>query len=475
MEPSRDMIDLPLTTAELMQANPTYAATRFLCCECGTPTTWNASSMCHNCLKSRVDISEGITTSVMLQRCRACGRYLDAPKMWKSCELESRELLSICLKRIKGMNKVKITVQKEVYTGVLLQQNVAAKQEWLVVVQCRQRAENKRTFYLLEQLILKHKAHKRTLNVKEVPDGIDFYFANLKHATKFSAFVTSVIPSRRKAGGDRVMSQDLKNNVAKMKQAIPIEIIPLCKDDIFCLHPKQHNNLGCIGPLVVVVSVGPNLRVMDWQRMEIHDFRSEVYFRQPRYALQTIKNAIEYIVIDCHPTGLAVGQFLQAEVTLAKASDLGSNDIQVTCLSHLGAILQAGDTVLGYDLSNAVFNDNELQDWPKLVLPEVFIVKKVGVPFISSSCLMEPSGSAHEEEEDVETQGADQGGGTRVPAPPVSCDVGRQEEGVYQSRLKSSRDDYEMFLNDIESDPTVRRQEGTRRSAAVLTPPTAAT
>ena len=71
------------------------------------------------------------------------------------------------------------------------------------------------------------------------------------------------------------MSQDLKNNVAKMKQAIPIEIIPLCKDDIFCLHPKQHNNLGhftcqratldklagCIGPLVVVVSVGPNLRV----------------------------------------------------------------------------------------------------------------------------------------------------------------------------------------------------------------------
>ena len=126
MEPSRDMIDLPLTTAELMQANPTYAATRFLCCECGTLTTWNASSMCHNCLKSRVDISEGITTSVMLQKCRACGRYLDAPKMWKNCELESRvrilsvsiplgipspslqELLSICLKRIKGMNKVKL-------------------------------------------------------------------------------------------------------------------------------------------------------------------------------------------------------------------------------------------------------------------------------------------------------------------------------------------------------------------------------
>eukprot|EP00960_Hanusia_phi_P046655 757950-Hanusia_phi.AAC.3 len=84
--------------------------------------------------------------------------------------------------------QVKVTVQKEVYTGVLLQQNVvveiilknfqcpnchevAAKQEWLVVVQCRQRAEHKRTFYLLEQLILKHKAHRRTLNVKEVPDG----------------------------------------------------------------------------------------------------------------------------------------------------------------------------------------------------------------------------------------------------------------------------------------------------------------
>ena len=60
-------------------------------------------------------------------------RYLQPPSAWVSCALESRELLSLCLKKIKGLSKVhlvdagfvwtephskrikvKLTVQKEV-------------------------------------------------------------------------------------------------------------------------------------------------------------------------------------------------------------------------------------------------------------------------------------------------------------------------------------------------------------------------
>lgn len=60
-------------------------------------------------------------------------RYLQPPSTWLSAALESRELLAICLKRLKGLNKVhlvdagfiwtephskrvkvKLTVQKEV-------------------------------------------------------------------------------------------------------------------------------------------------------------------------------------------------------------------------------------------------------------------------------------------------------------------------------------------------------------------------
>ena len=64
-------------------------------------------------------------------------RYLQPPSTWLTCALESRELLSMCLKKLKGLNKVhlvdagfvwtephskrikvKLTVQKEV--GVVL-------------------------------------------------------------------------------------------------------------------------------------------------------------------------------------------------------------------------------------------------------------------------------------------------------------------------------------------------------------------
>jgi hypothetical protein len=35
-------------------------------------------------------------------------RYLQPPSEWVACALESRELLSLCLKKLKGLNKVKL-------------------------------------------------------------------------------------------------------------------------------------------------------------------------------------------------------------------------------------------------------------------------------------------------------------------------------------------------------------------------------
>lgn len=64
------------------------------------------------------------------------GRYLQPPATWVACGLESRELLALCLRRLKGLSrvhmvdagfvwtephsrriKVKLTVQKEVGMG----------------------------------------------------------------------------------------------------------------------------------------------------------------------------------------------------------------------------------------------------------------------------------------------------------------------------------------------------------------------
>ncbi|KAG5463781.1 MAG: NMD3 family-domain-containing protein, partial [Olpidium bornovanus] len=112
-----------------------------LCCQCGTSIVPNAANMCINCLRTTVDITEFIPKQVTLHFCRACERYLQPPGTWVSAQLESRELLALCLKKLKGLSKVrlidagfiwtephsrrvrvKLTIQKEVLTSTILQQ-----------------------------------------------------------------------------------------------------------------------------------------------------------------------------------------------------------------------------------------------------------------------------------------------------------------------------------------------------------------
>lgn len=73
---------------------------------------------------------------------------------------------------------------------------LAAKNTWKAVVQVRQKVPHKRTFLFLEQLILKHGIQKDTISVKEVKDGLDFFYAQRSHAIKTVDFLNSVVPVR---------------------------------------------------------------------------------------------------------------------------------------------------------------------------------------------------------------------------------------------------------------------------------------
>eukprot|EP00884_Botryococcus_braunii_P021791 jgi/Botrbrau1/8296/Bobra.0251s0024.1 len=77
-----------------------------LCCLCGTSIPPNRTSMCIACIRSQVDITEGIQKQVSILWCKECERYLQPPKHWVRAALESKELLTFCLKRIKGLSKV---------------------------------------------------------------------------------------------------------------------------------------------------------------------------------------------------------------------------------------------------------------------------------------------------------------------------------------------------------------------------------
>jgi len=46
----------------------------------------------------------------------------------------------------------------------------------------------------LEQFILNHNAQKDTISIKEVRDGLDFFYSSKSHALKMVEFFASVAP-----------------------------------------------------------------------------------------------------------------------------------------------------------------------------------------------------------------------------------------------------------------------------------------
>ncbi|KAH8919895.1 CGI-07 protein [Atractiella rhizophila] len=125
-----------MTTAYVPPAQPQQSY--ILCADCGTLIEPNSAGLCVNCLRSSVDITSEIPKQSSISYCKNCNRYLSPPQSWLPAELESRELLAICLRRLKGLNKirlidagfiwtephskrlrVKLTVQKEVLTSTV--------------------------------------------------------------------------------------------------------------------------------------------------------------------------------------------------------------------------------------------------------------------------------------------------------------------------------------------------------------------
>ena len=241
-----------------------------LCCVCGVLITPNAVNTCANCLASSSDITRGISTEATLHQCRGCQRWHKEAGKWIACDLESRELMSLCLSHVSGLKgsksrpqkvrlvdagwiwtephsmrlKVRLTVQREVQSGTILQQSftvvfVVRNQQciecqaefrqgsWKALVQVRQRVSHKRTFLYLEQLILKHEAHRGCLSIETFRDGMDFYFPDKSKAARFISFLENVVPVKVKTS-KKLVSTDDKSNIANFKHTNLVEICPLC-------------------------------------------------------------------------------------------------------------------------------------------------------------------------------------------------------------------------------------------------------
>lgn len=391
---------------------------RILCCNCGAPIdgTSATGALCYDCVKLTIDISQGVQREAVIHTCKDCDRWLLPPTTWIVALPESRELLALCLKKLKGLNKVrivdasfvwtephsrrvkvKITVQDSVQDGMLLQQSFevlyvihtqqcreCAKSftpaHWTACVQVRQKVLHKRTFLFLEQLILKHQAHRDTLNIKEAKDGVDFFFGAKNQAEKFVDFLNSVVPVKVKQSQE-LISMDTHTSKKSYKFTFSAEIVPVCKDDLVAIPIKLAKQYGNISPLLFCHKIGTSVYLMDPQTLQTADISSPIYWRAPFTALADTQELIEFMVMDIEHTPTRNGKWLLAEVTVAKSSDLGVNDKTYFTRTHLGGLLQAGDSVMGYLLNGSNFNNPQYEaieesNTYSSTIPDVVLVKK---------------------------------------------------------------------------------------------------
>jgi len=192
---------------------------------------------------------------------------------WVSYERESPQMLTMLLKKVKGLKnvkiidaifvfteehsrrfKIKITVQKEIDNGTVIQntylieftenyqqcedcQKSFTPHIWKACLQVRQKVDHKRTFLYLEQLILKHRIHEKCINIVEKDDGIDFHFKSKSAANSMVNFIASKVPCRIKEA-KRLISVDVHESKYNYKYSTSCEIAPICRDDLVLLPPK---------------------------------------------------------------------------------------------------------------------------------------------------------------------------------------------------------------------------------------------
>ncbi|KAJ1433725.1 hypothetical protein SESBI_05867 [Sesbania bispinosa] len=338
-----------------------------LCCKCGIPMQPNAANMCVKCLRSEVDITEGLLKRLVLVHCPECDSYLQPPRSWVKLQLESKELLTFCLKKLqKNLNTNKVRVQ-------------ANPDQWVAAVQLRQHVSHRRTFFYLEQLILKHGAAASAIRIKQMDQGIDFFFSNRSHGVKFVEFIGKVSPVRSRHD-KQLVSHDPKSNNYNYKYTFSVEICPICREDLICLPPKVAVSLGNLGPIVICTKVTNSIALLDPFTLRHCFLDADQYWRASFKSLLTSRQLVEYIVLDVEVVSpeVTVGgtKYVLADAQVARVSDFGKNDTIFSIKTHLGHLLNPGDYALGYDLYGANSNDIELEKYRGLVLPEAILIKK---------------------------------------------------------------------------------------------------
>lgn len=413
-----------MQTEEISKVTSTARRTRvttteIICPDCAKSfdPTIAKSTICITCLSKKYDISEGITKQAVLNWCRYCKRYQRPP--WVYCEIESKELLSICLKKIRGLKNVKLmdaafrwteehskrirvelTIRKEVGSGVWLEQSFEVEftvnwvqcddcareftpHTWNASTQIRQRAAHKKTFLFLEQVMLKHGITSKCLKIEEEPDGLNFFFRNKNHSAQILNFFQTMVPIRTKESKE-LISADVHEGTANFKHTCIIEMPKVCKDDLLILPGALCKELGGVNALGVCYKIGLFIHCYDPVTLRCYDLSDKQYFNYEEDLIiiafrgQETTFMIQDIEEDQKKASMINTTFANIQNRFAYVEVSKVNDNATYCTqTHLGHILKHGDTVVGYEVKSINCTEDLQSMKNQKSLPDVILIRKV--------------------------------------------------------------------------------------------------
>jgi nonsense-mediated mRNA decay protein 3 len=220
------------------------------------------------------------------------------------------------------------------------------------------------------------------------------------------------------------------------------------------------------------------VHLLDPSTLQETDVTSPVFWREPFDALASVTDLVEFIVLDIEPSGHTRGKFVLADAEVAPSTSFMSNTISRVAgmdmdmdshhgsldttyhtRTHLGGILQPGDTVMGYYLTRSNFNSPAFESLDPGRIPDVILVKK-SYPNRRKKNKQRNWKLKSIAKEAEEGAGMNEGSGYGRGA------LGRRG-GLDQKKVER---DYEIFLQTIEEDKDMRSAinlyKGNARSGA---------
>jgi len=275
------------------------------------------------------------------------------------------------------------------------------------------------------------------LSIKEESGGLDFYFNNQNSCVKFINFLQTIVPVTFKQS-KQLVGADTKSNVYNYKFTYSVEIPPLCKDDLVCLPLKLANQLGNISPLVLCHKISNIIYFIDPFTLQVGEIADPTrYWAHSFRPISTRERLVEFVVLDIDIIGSHGrhnnGKYALAEATVVKAQTMDKSSKSYITYTHLGNILNVGDSVYGYDLENANFNDADIAPMKsRQVRSEIILVKK------AYPLRRQKTRQRH----------------WKLAQLTIETGDGKSKKGRHVVEDRN----YEEFLRDIEEDPELRSQ-----------------